>query len=99
MQYVKIVLGEKVYEEMWVVMLKLFFKYLCEKGWFDICIIVMDECLMEVMQKILQVICKVDFEFKVLLVGNFYKELEVDIYDYCIFIGVFYLVEVLVCCV
>ena len=69
---------------MWVAMLKSFSKHLREKGWFDICTIAMDERPMEVMQKTLQVIRKADPEFKVSLAGNFHKELEADIYDYCI---------------
>lgn len=95
MQYVKTAPGEKAYEEMWVAMLKSFSKHLREKGWFDICTIAMDERPMEVMQKTLQVIRKADPEFKVSLAGNFHKELEADIYDYCIPIGASYPAEVL----
>lgn len=95
MQYAKTAPGEKAYEEMWVAMLKSFSKHLREKGWFDICAIAMDERPMEVMQKTLQVIRKADPEFKVSLAGNFHKELEADIYDYCIPIGASYPKEVL----
>ena len=95
LQAVKTAPGEKEYEEMWVAMLKSFSKHLREKGWFDICAIAMDERPMEVMQKTLQVIRKADPEFKVSLAGNFHKELEADIYDYCIPIGASYPKEVL----
>lgn len=41
---------------------------------------------MKDMQEILKVICKVDKDFKVFLVGIYYKELLDDLNDYCIII-------------
>lgn len=87
--------GEKEYAEMWGAMLTSFSKHLREKGWFDICTIAMDERPMDVMQKTLAVIRKADPDFKVSLAGNFHKELEADIYDYCIAIGASYPADVL----
>lgn len=87
--------GEKEYAEMWGAMLTSFSKHLREKGWFDICTIAMDERPMDVMQKTLAVIRKADPDFKVSLAGNFHKELEADIYDYCIAIGSSYPADVL----
>lgn len=79
--------GEAAYEEMWLAMLSSFSKHLKEKGWFDICTIAMDERPMEVMRKTLKVIRKADPDFKVSLAGNYHKEIEADLYDYCITIG------------
>lgn len=87
--------GEAEYAEMWGAMLTSFSKHLREKGWFDICTIAMDERPMDVMQKTLAVIRKADPDFKVSLAGNFHKELEADIYDYCIAIGSSYPADVL----
>ena len=87
--------GDEAYAEMWGAMLTSFSKHLREKGWFDICTIAMDERPMEVMQKTLAVIRKADPEFKVSLAGNFHKELDEEIYDYCIAIGASYPKEVL----
>ena len=87
MQFVRTAPGESEYEEIWVAMLSSFSRHLREKDWFDICTIAMDERPMEVMQKTLKVIYKADSEFKVSLAGNFHKEIEKDLYDYCISIG------------
>lgn len=87
--------GDEEYAEMWGAMLTSFSKHLREKGWFDICTIAMDERPMDVMQKTLAVIRKADPDFKVSLAGNFHKELEADIYDYCIAIGASYPADVL----
>lgn len=87
MQFVRTAPGESKYEEIWVAMLSSFSMHLREKGWFDICTIAMDERPMEVIQKTLKVIYKADSEFKVSLAGNLHKEIEKDLYDYCISIG------------
>lgn len=95
LKFVNTAPGEPAYAEMWGAMLSSFSKHLREKGWFDICTIAMDERPMDVMQKTLKVIRKADPEFKVSLAGNFHKELEADIYDYCIAIGSSYPADVL----
>lgn len=95
LQYAQTAPGDAAYEEMWIAMLKSFSKHLKEKGWFDICTIAMDERPMEDMQKTLQVIRKADPNFKISLAGNYHKELEADIYDYCIPIGASYPSEVI----
>ena len=87
MQFIKTAPGEKAYEDLWVNMLKSFSKHLREKGWFDKCMIAMDERPMDVMQKTLKVIRKADSEFKVALAGNYHKEIEADLDDYCITIA------------
>ncbi len=82
------------YKEMWTAMLTSFAKHLREKGWFDRCTIAMDERPMDVMKQALAIIRKADPAFKVTLAGNFHKELEGKLYDYCIAIGQNYPEEV-----
>ena len=84
MQVLRAAPGDAAYEEMWVAMLKAFSRHLCEKGWFDITTIAMDERPMHAMQKAMAVIRKADPEFKVSLAGNWHPEIEADLYDYCI---------------
>ncbi len=87
MQSIKTAPGEDTYEELWVAMLSSFSRHLREKGWFEKCMIAMDERPMEVMQKTLKVIRKADPEFKVALAGNYHKEIEDNMDDYCISIA------------
>ena len=87
MCFMKAVPGEKRYDEIWIAMLSSFSEHLREKGWFDICTIAMDERSMDVMQEALKVIRKADSEFRVSLAGNYHKEIEAELYDYCISIG------------
>lgn len=79
--------GEDAYNEMWTAMLTSFSKHLKAKGWFDKCIIAMDERPREVMQQTLKLIRQVEPNFKVSLAGSYHKELEPELYDYCITIG------------
>jgi len=76
--------GEKEYEELWTSFLKAFAKHLKEKGWFEKTTIAMDERPMEVMQQIIGIVRKADPDFKISLAGNYYPEIDKDIYDYCI---------------
>ena len=87
MQFIKTAPGEQAYEDLWVGMLKSFSQHLRAKGWFDKCMIAMDERPMEVMQKTLKVIRKADPAFKVALAGNYHKEIEADLNDYSITIA------------
>ena len=76
--------GDPAYEEFWVGMLKEFSRHLKEKGWFEKCLIAMDEHPMDVMQETIKVIRKADPDFRISLAGNWHPELEEDIHDYCI---------------
>ena len=76
--------GEPEYEEFWAGMLQDFSRHLREKGWFEKCLIAMDERPMDVMQQTIKVIRKADPDFKISLAGNWHPELEEDIHDYCI---------------
>ena len=87
MQFITTAPGEEAYEALWVTMLTSFSKHLREKGWFDKCMIAMDERPMDVMQKTLKVIRKADPDFKVALAGNYHPELQADLDDYCITIA------------
>ena len=80
--------GEPAYEEMWTAMLTSFAKHLREKGWFDKCVIAMDERPMDVMQRTLALIRRVEPNFKVSLAGIYHPEIEPELYDYCIAIGI-----------
>ncbi len=87
MRFIRTEPGEPEYEDMWGAMLTSFAKHLKEKGWFDRCVIAMDERSMDVMQKALKVIRKADPDFKVSLAGNYHAEIEQELYDYCIAIA------------
>lgn len=76
--------GEPEYEILWSDFLKAFAKHLHEKGWFDITTIAMDERPMELMKGIIKVIRTADPDFKISLAGNYYEEIDKEIYDYCI---------------
>lgn len=76
--------GEKVYEDLWVTFLRDFAKHLKAKGWFDRTTIAMDERGLDVMTKILAIIRKGDKDFKLSLAGNYYPEIESELFDYCL---------------
>lgn len=76
--------GTPEYEEMWVSMLKAFSKHLKQKGWFEKTYISMDERPMEVMKETFKIIKKADPNFKVSLAGDWHKELEPNLDDYCV---------------
>lgn len=82
--------GEKEYKEIWGQMLTSFSKHLREKGWFDICMIAMDERPEAVMQEAIKVIRDADPAYKISLAGSFHENIEKDIDDYCISIGMDY---------
>lgn len=79
--------GSFEYDEMWTAMLRSFSKHLKERGWFNRCVIAMDERPKDVMLKVLDIIRSADPGFKVSLAGNYYPELSDALYDYCITIG------------
>ena len=75
--------GDSAYTDLWGHFLKAFAAHLKEKGWFDRTTIAMDERPMKVMQEAIAVIHKADPDFKLSLAGNYYPEIESEIFDYC----------------
>lgn len=76
--------GEQAYEDLWAGMLSAFSRHLKEKGWFEKTAIAMDERPMETMRKVIGIIRKADPDFKISLAGNYYPEIEKEIFDYCV---------------
>jgi hypothetical protein len=76
--------GTVEYEKHWKPMLADFSKHLKEKGWFEQTTIAMDERPMEHMKFALGIIRSADKDFKVSMAGNYHKEIEQDLYDYCV---------------
>ncbi len=75
--------GDPAYADLWGNFLTTFARHLKEKGWFDRTAIAMDERPMKVMQEAIAIIRKIDPEFKISLAGNYYPEIEQEIFDYC----------------
>lgn len=84
---VSVGLNTPEYEDVCTKMLKNFTEHLKMKNWFSITSIAMDESPLPVAQKIIDLIKKVDPEWKLALAGNFHPEIEKDLYDYCLYIG------------
>lgn len=76
--------GTAEYEKHWKPMLADFSTHLKEKGWFEKTTIAMDERPMEHMKLALGIIRSADKNFKVSMAGNYHKEIEQDLYDYCV---------------
>lgn len=76
--------GEEEYENLWVGFLKAFAEHLKEKGWFSKTAIAMDERPMEAMKKVISIVREADPDFKIALAGNYYPEIESEVYDYCV---------------
>lgn len=72
------------FDDYWVSKLTAFAAHLKSKGWFENTLIAMDERPMESMKAALRVIRKADPDFKISLAGTYHKELDSEIYDYCI---------------
>ena len=83
-QFVEAKPGEAAYEDYWGTFLKDFASHLRKKGWFERTTIAMDERQMDAMREAIKVIRKADPDFKITLAGNFYAEIEPEIYDYCL---------------
>jgi hypothetical protein len=75
--------GDPAYADFWGHFLAVFARHLKEKGWFDRTTIAMDERSMKVMQETIAVIREADPDFKISLAGNYYPEIEQEIFDYC----------------
>ena len=76
--------GEKEYEDLWVTFLKDFAAHLKAKGWFGKTTIAMDERELDGMKATIAVVHKADPDFKLSLAGNYYPEIEKDLFDYCL---------------
>ncbi|MCD8183972.1 MAG: DUF4091 domain-containing protein [Bacteroides sp.] len=72
------------FDDYWMSKLTAFASHLKAKGWFGNAIIAMDERPVESMNAALRVIRKADPDFKISLAGYYHKELDDEIYDYCI---------------
>ena len=79
--------GRAEYNAFWGGMLKSFAAHLKEKGWFDKTIIAMDERPMEQMKEVILLVKETVPGMKISLAGNYYAEIEKDVYDYCIAAG------------
>jgi hypothetical protein len=75
------------YKGLCTLMLKDFTKHLKEKGWFKITAIAMDESPLPVAREVIEMIKKVDPDWKLALAGTYHPEIEKDLFDYCLFIG------------
>jgi hypothetical protein len=80
---ITLVPGSDEYYQFWHGMLTEFTKHLKEKGWFEKTAIAMDERPVESMQVVIDILKKIDPEWKIALAGDTYHpEIEEDIYDY-----------------
>ena len=76
--------GSVEYNAHWSTMLSDFTKHLKVKKWFSITSISMDERPMKDMQAVIKLVKEIDPEWKITLAGEYHKEIEKDIYDYCV---------------
>ncbi len=88
-------IGSDKYNAFWTTMLKDFTKHLKQKGWFAITAIAMDERPMLAMQSVIQLLKKIDPDWKITLAGEYHAEIEKDIFDYCIAAGLSFPKDVL----
>ena len=75
---------DDAYAEVWTAMLTSFAAHLKEKGWFDRTFISMDERPMEQMMRVIDLVKRVDPDFKVSLSGEMHEELMNDLDDYSV---------------
>ncbi len=81
----KLAPGTDEYYQFWHGMLTEFTKHLKEKGWFEKTAIAMDERPVESMQVVIDILKKIDPEWKIALAGDTYHpEIEENIFDYCL---------------
>lgn len=88
--------GTPEYDEYWRDFLKDFATHLKQKGWFEKTTIAMDERPLKDMQKAIKLVKEADPGFKISLAGNYHKEIEADIYDYCVASGQFFSKDVMI---
>lgn len=80
----KLQASDPEFDDYWISKLRAFATHLRTKGWFEHTIIAMDERPVESMNAALRVIRKAAPDFKISLAGHYHKELDAEIYDYCI---------------
>ena len=95
LKYLDAKVGTPEYNDYWRAFLKDFAAHLKQKGWFEITTIAMDERPMASMQQVIKLVKEADPNYKVALAGNYHKEIETDLYDYCVASGKFFSPEVL----
>lgn len=95
LKYLDTKVGTPEYNDYWEGFLVDFAQHLKTKGWFDITTIAMDERPMESMKTAIALIRKADPNYKISLAGNYHKEIEADVYDYCIASGQFFPEDIL----
>lgn len=95
LKYLDAKVGTPGYNDYWRAFLKDFATHLKQKGWFEITTIAMDERPMASMQQVIKLVKEADPNYKVALAGNYHKEIEADLYDYCVASGQFFSPEVL----
>lgn len=76
--------GEELYSERWGHFLRDFSKHLRSKGWVNKTTIAMDERSLEQMQAAIALIKKNAPDIKISMAGNYHKEIEADLVDYCV---------------
>lgn len=79
--------GEAAYDDYWFSFLKDFARHLRSKGWFERTTISMDEREPDMMKHAFDLIFKADPEYKVSGQGNYYPEIEPQMYDLCLAYG------------
>lgn len=95
MKFLDTKVGTEEYNDYWRTFLKDFAAHLKQKGWFEITTIAMDERPMGAMQQVIKLVNEADPGFKVALAGNYHKEIESGLYDYCVASGQFFPADVL----
>lgn len=86
-KYVHAKPGDAAYADYWGSFLKDFAKHLKAKGWFEKTTIAMDERGVDAMKEAIKVIHAADPDFKISLAGNYYGEVQSDLYDLCVAMG------------
>lgn len=76
--------GEELYSTRWSHFLKSFEAHLIGKGWAERTTIAMDERPLEQMQLAINLIKKYAPKIKISMAGYYHKEIEADLYDYCV---------------
>lgn len=84
LEYLDTKVGTEEYNDYWRAFLTDFAAHLKQKGWFEMTTIAMDERPMAAMQQVIKLIKEADPGYKVALAGNYHKEIEADLQDYCI---------------
>ena len=79
--------GSGEYEAYWGGVIRDFAAHLRQKGWFDKTYIAMDERPQKAMQAVLDLIDRVEPEFKVALAGSYHEQIADRIDDLCIAFG------------